>query len=416
MPSIELRSKNTWRLTVEAGYGPNKKRLRERKTIEVEDPVILKSPKKLKEYLNDELLKFKIEVEAGTYISPEKTTFEAFVEEWRQKYAENELAPLTLKTYNHHLANHILPALGHMRLDQIQTMHLVTFINELRKPAARKDGKAGPLASGTIEYIYRVTKNVLSRAADWKIIKVNPMIGVPKPKVEEKEVKFLSEDDAQIVVQKLYDGEPEVWRLFCLGAMIGGFRRGELLGFEWSDVDFENNTFSIHRSISLTKDSQAVIKGPKNKSSKRIVSMPEWYMAELKEYQKEWKKNYWDMKNKWQGGDRQVVFHAGYGKPFYHTQPTKWWTRFLSRHGLEHITFHGLRHSSATLLIEDENNHGSEVDSILKAVQKRLGHSTFQTTADIYAHVTKKKDKKMAEKFDKFNQRIPSPIRPQRVK
>ncbi|MDT2288978.1 hypothetical protein P7H17_26980 [Paenibacillus larvae] len=76
-------------------------------------------------------------------------------------------------------------------------------------------------------------------------------------------------------------------------------------------------TLSINKSISLTVDGRAVEKDPKSKSSKRVVDMPEWYMQELKVHEREWKKEKLFMGDKWLGGDRQYVFHAGYGKPFF---------------------------------------------------------------------------------------------------
>lgn len=89
MASIEKRGKNSWRLVVEAGYGPDHKRIKRSKTIKVEDEALLKTTKKLREHLNDELVKFKTEVEAGVYIAPDKMTFSAFVEEeWKEKYAK----------------------------------------------------------------------------------------------------------------------------------------------------------------------------------------------------------------------------------------------------------------------------------------------------------------------------------------
>ncbi|MNH99352.1 site-specific tyrosine recombinase XerC [compost metagenome] len=68
---------------------------------------------------------------------------------------------------------------------------------------------------------------------------------------------------------------------------------------------------------------------------------------------------------------------------------------------IRYIKFHGLRHSIGTLLLEGETN----VDSILKVIQERLGHSRKSTTEDIYVHVTKKAKKLAAVKFDKFNRK-----------
>lgn len=401
--SIEKRGSNTWRLTVDLGLKGNGKRDRHRRTITVDDPALLKTSKKLRDYLEDQLHQFRREVESGEYIKPEKMLFEDFVEnEWKTKYGSktDNLSPLAYKTYCRHIKNHIMPVFGKKYLEDIKTMHIVTFIDNLGKSGARKDGHGDTLSAGTIQYIHRVLKNILARATEWQLIKSNPVSGVKKPKVEQTEFGFYDEAEAKQVIGALYQ-EQRRWRLFILGAMIGGCRRGELLGLEWPNVDFENGTISVQKSISLTEKSKAVEKGPKSKSSKRTIDMPEWYMNELEVHKREWEleRKKAIVAGEWVGEDREFVFHAGTGKPFYHTYPSEWWIKFIKRHGLKRVRFHDLRHSSATLLIE--------AGASMKAIQKRLGHAKHQTTADIYAHVTKKVSRDTAEKFDKF---APRPV------
>jgi len=401
--SIEKRGENSWRLRIDLGYNPDGTRNRVSKTITVEDKALLKTTKKLQEHLEDQLALFKQEVLSGEYIQPEKMAFAKFVEEWKEKYAAKSLAPLTFKTYEHYLQNHILPAFGHVRIDQIKPLHIVTFLHNLEKPGARKDGRGAMLASGTIEYIYRVFKNILNRAVEWKVIPKHPMEGIKKPKAEYAKPDFYDEQETRQVIEALYK-EPRMWRLLCLGAMLGGFRRGELLALQWPDVDFEENTITIDESISLTIHGQAIVKKPKTDSSIRTVDMPSWYMRELKEWNHEWKVEKLKAGDKWLGDDKQFVFHGGFGKPLYHTQPSHWWKQFIQRHGLRYIRFHDLRHTAATLLIEE--------GTPLKAIQERLGHSRQETTANIYAHVTKKLSKETASKLEKFD---PKKFRPQFV-
>ncbi|WP_254639348.1 hypothetical protein [Cohnella sp. GbtcB17] len=100
-----------------------------------------------------------------------------------------------------------------------------------------------------------------------------------------------------------------------LGALIGGFGRGELVAPTWDDVDFEAGTIRVDESISLTVDGKAIIAAPKTEDSEATVDMPKWYMDELKKYERSWKKNYMQMRDKWKSTDgRRYVFHAGYGK------------------------------------------------------------------------------------------------------
>lgn len=407
--SIEKRGTYSWRLRVDLGFHPDGTRNRPSEPIEITDPSLMKMSekckgykdvsRKLKDYLDDQLAIFKQKVLLGEYIHVEKMSFQEFTENhWKPKYASktDNLSPLTYKTYCKHLTNHIYPVFGNKELSKINTMHVVTFIDDLSKPGARKDGKEDTLSSGSIQYIYRALKNVLSRATEWKIIKENPVEGVKKPKVEQTEFDFYDENEAREVITALYQ-ESRRWRLFILGAMIGGCRRGELIGLEWTDVDFENKTISINKSISLTENSKAIEKAPKSKSSKRTIDMPEWYMSELEIHLREWvlEQKKAVVAGEWLGENRSYVFHAGYGVPFHHGTPTGWWRKFLKRHNLKRIRLHDLRHSSATLLIEE--------GASMKAIQKRLGHAKHQTTADIYAHVTKKVSRDTAEKFDKFS-------------
>ncbi|TFE30803.1 tyrosine-type recombinase/integrase [Cohnella luojiensis] len=402
MASIEKRGVNSWRLIVEAGYDANGKRIKESRTIKIEDEALLKTTKKLRDYLNDELLGFKREVEAGEYIKPAKMTFNEFYEkEWIPKFAVRELKSTTYEAYTTHVKNHLVPVLGHLRLDEIKTMKLVNLFHALLQPGARKDGRGDKLSSRTVQYIFDVAQCVFSCAVEWSLIKVNPLDGVKRPKLDkvEKRAKearknYYEEDETISIIRALYT-EATKWRLYFLGAMLGGFRRGELTALEIPDCDFENNRLRVDESISLTKQGIAIIDDPKNEASADFVDMPVWYMDELKEYLKEWKINKMKLMNKWLGGERQFVFHRGFGKPYYHTTPTDMWKQFCKKHGFRYVTLHGLRHTNATLLLED--------GASMKAIQKRLRHSSSQTTSEIYAHVTKKHSRATAERLDRFN-------------
>ncbi|MNR93693.1 Tyrosine recombinase XerD [compost metagenome] len=415
MGYIEKRGENKWRLVVVTGYKSDGSQNRERENVTIDDPLILKSEKKIKDYLNKELLKFEMKVQAGNYVAPEKMLFKEFIGEWREKYAKDELAGSTLQTYEGHIEVRLIPVFGHMRMDQIKPMHVLSFIKDLEKPGARKDGKEGALDSGTVGYIYRVLKNVLSRACEWKVISENPMEDIPKPKPKNSKEKLLkqrenpqyyNEKEAQQVVDALYNEPSRKWRLLILGSMFGGFRRGELVGLEWPYVLFDDQSLNVENNIPLTKNGQPIEKGPKSDASYRIVDMPEWYMEELALYYEEWKREKERLGTKWEGGDRQFVFHNGKGRPYYYQHPYKWWKRFCARNEIRFIKFHGLRHSTGTLLLEDEDDHN--VDSILKAIQERLGHSRLSTTSDIYVHLSKKVKKKTAGKYDKFSRKSQS--------
>ncbi len=400
MASIQKRGENSYLLVVETGYDAKGKRKRKTKTIRVEDPTLLRAPKRLENYLNEELLKFKIKVEAGAYIAPEKMRFKHFVQEWDLKFAQNQLAVTTRSKYMDHLNNHIIPYFDQMWMDKILTVHIEEFLIHLSMPGVRKDGKKDEgLSDRTISDAYDALKSIFKKAKDWKVIEENPMDSVEKPKYKKKEMNYYEEEEAEQVIIALYNDLSLMWRIYFLGAMIGGMRRGELTALEWKDIDFDKLTITVRQNIPKYVDKKPVIKEPKNGES-RVIGMPSWYMDELKEYKTKWDKNrnILTLKKEWEGGDYEFLFHAGSGKPLYFTTPTTKWNRFIKRNKLKHIRLHDLRHTMVTLLIQAGAN--------MKAISNRAGHRDTKVTDSTYGHVTKSLNRDTAEKFDKFNPKL----------
>ncbi|MDF9844591.1 MULTISPECIES: site-specific integrase [unclassified Paenibacillus] len=389
MPYYEKRGEASWRLVVELGDKLDGSRDRRYKTVRVSDKALLKSVKKLEAYLNEELVKFKIEVEAGEYIAPEKMNFNAFVGEWRDKYAKEHLEEKTLYTYEVNLRKHIIPVFGHQRLDQIKPLHIVTFLKKLAEPGSRKDGKS--LSSGTIQINHRVLKNIFKRAVEWKVIKDNPAASVQKPKVTSKQNTPYNEQEVKQLLQALQK-EPIRWRVMITLAITTGLRRGELLGLEWKHVDLKTGVISVEQSVALSPKGNAHVKDPKTKGSKRKVSLPASVLEELKDYAKHQAKERDRNEIIWEGGDRKFLFCHLNGKAYHQERPYLWFRQFLKKNGFRYIRFHDLRHTSATLLI----NQGVHA----KIISERLGHGNISTTMNVYGHALQSADQAAADKFD----------------
>lgn len=88
MASVQKRGANSFMLVVEIGYDSKGKRKKKTKTIRIKDQSLLKTKKKLNDYLQSELVKFQMEIESGAYITPEKMILAEFVKDWQKKYAE----------------------------------------------------------------------------------------------------------------------------------------------------------------------------------------------------------------------------------------------------------------------------------------------------------------------------------------
>lgn len=274
MASIQKRGENRWRLVAELGYDAQGKRVQERKTIKVEDPALLRAPRRLQNYLESEMVKFQMEVDAGHYIRPEKLTFQAFIEKWLQKFVEVELEEKTKISYRFHTERRILPYFGTMHMDKIKTMHITDYLDYLRTPEAtiNKDGKL--LGSATIVYNYRVLRSIFAKAVEWRVLKENPMIGIKKPPEDDvQEMEVYDEKEIQMLFDALED-EPSHIRVQIVLAVTTGMRRSEIAGLDWKNIDLLNGTINIKQTITMYKDGAPVIKGPKNKNSKRVISIP----------------------------------------------------------------------------------------------------------------------------------------------
>jgi integrase len=389
MPNIQKRGEQSFLLAVDIGF-KGKKRIRRTRTIKIEDKSLLRTTKRLQEHLEKEWYKFKTEIEVGEYISPEKMTVSQFIPDWEKKYAEKHLSESTLDVYIRHIENHIKPTFGDKRLDQVLPIHVVNFLSELGDKE---------LSVGTIQYIYRVLRNIFSRAVEWKIIKDNPVAAVRKPKEtkKKKEPSVYDENEVAKLFESVHD-EPFHWRMFITLALAAGLRRGELLGLEWSHINFKDGTIHIQQTLGRGRDGRAVLKEPKSATSDRIISLSNSVIEELKVYQAESFKERDNVVDLFKEKEHDFLFRNEDGTHFYPTTPTTWWRRFIDKindgneNPIRYIRLHDLRHTSATLLI----NQGVHA----KIISERLGHADIRITMDTYGHALRSADQEAANKLD----------------
>lgn len=389
MANIEKRGENSYRFIVYLPKDANGKYPRQTKTIIIEEKM---TPKQLKEFLDREYLKFKSEVLSGNYVKVDKMLFNDFAKQWEKDFAST----LALTTYGNHqrkLNLHINPVIGHMRMDQINSFHLMSIIRDMK----RYDGKDEPLTYHAKQDVYRTLKSIFKYAVKWGVISKNPMDGVEKPRPSDtdeidKEMQVYEESEIETLMH-LLQSEPASWRMMFTLALAAGLRKGELLGLEWKDVDFENQQIYIHQTIVFTNQGPH-IKTTKTKKSKRYVTLPQSVMNELKAYRKHWAKEKLQKGDVWIEKEREWLFHSFNGTHMYPTSPSKRWKQFIDRHGFKYIRLHDLRHTSASLLIA-QGVHA-------KIISERLGHSDISVTMNTYGHAFKSADRAAADKLDDF--------------
>lgn len=377
--SIEKRGKESWRLTVSAGIDSEGNQIRIRKTIKA----------KSKREAEKELAKMVTEIEKGQFVEPTKLTFADFVERWIEDYAKRNLAPKTLHRYIQILQSRILPVLGHIKVEQIKPVHLLEFYSNLTEEGIRLDGKAGKLSDTTIQYHHRVLSSIFQSAVQWQVIYNNPCSRVKPPKVKKRQSACYNEQQTADLLRAL-ENEPLKYKVIVILALSTGLRRGELMGLEWSDINFKSNTLEVKRTSQYVPGIGVITKEPKTETSKRVISIPESVMSLLKKYKSEQAKERLEVGDLWQGSDR--LFTTWDGRPMHPDTISGWFPELLNRNGLPRIPFHGLRHTAATLLI------GQGVHA--KTISSRLGHSSISTTMNIYGHALRSADREAADKID----------------
>jgi len=376
-----------YRLFASGGSGPGGARKRLTQTVSAKSD---REAEKL-------LAKFVAEVEKGEFIEPSKLSFAEFVERWLKNYGESSLAPKTLYSYKDMLKKYIIPSLGHLQIEQIRPMHLVELYRNLGEDGVRHDKKPGGLSTRSISYTHKIISSILSHAVRWQIIQSNPASRVTPPKVTKKQAGCYNEEQVMVMLEAL-EREDIKYRVIIQVALFSGQRRGEIMGLEWKDIDFGKGTLEVRQASQYLPDRGVFTKEPKNESSERLLSLPPSLLDLLRQYKRAQAETRLKVGDLWQGTDH--VFTTWDGKPMHPDTISSWFPAFLERHGLPHLTFHGLRHTAATMAI----NLGLPA----KSISGRLGHSNIGITMDLYGHYLRSADMVMADKLEQVYQRMKS--------
>ncbi len=300
--------------------------------------------------------------------------FENFAEQWFEEYARVNLRNTSFERMKQ-LTQRVYPAIGHLRLDKITGRHLQQFINGLAlNGKSKKTGK--PLSRKTVIHHLSFISDVFSYAVKMDMISDNPARRVTVPKGEKKEKEIYTIEEVEKILT-LLESEPIKYRSFFTLAIYSGFRRGELLGLEWKDIDWETGVISVRRTSNYTKAQGIYTDTTKTKKSQRTLKFPRYIIDMLWELKQEQDRERERVGSKWEDHDR--LFTKWNGMPMNNQTPYGWFTEFCEKNELRFCDIHSMRHFNASVLI----NAGIDA----AAVSSALGHSCIGTTTNIYCHV-----------------------------
>jgi integrase len=284
------------------------------------------------------------------------------------------VAPSTLHDYRYHIRSHILPALGHLKLQDIEPRRVDAFMKGMLDRN---------LSQRTCQYAYAVLRRALQFAVDWKYIPVNPAsarMRAAKRRVttELSRIRFLTQDESRIFLDAVRGDRFEA--LYTL-AITTGMRQGEMLGLQWSDLDLDNGKLTIYRALHRTKRPHGgddpgawfTLRQPKTPGSRRTIEIPEVTVEALLRHRESQARLKDLAGSSWQ--EQKLVFTTNIGTPLDTSNILHDFQRLLKRAGMEKMRFYDLRHTHASLLIA--------VGVHPKKIAERLGHASIKLTMDL---------------------------------
>ena len=324
----------------------------------------------------------------GTYKAPCKLTVGEWLDIWTQDYLGGVKAS-TAYLYKKNVELYIVPHLGNIKLEALNTHTVQHFYNQLVSPT---DPAVNPLSAKTVKNIHGVFHKAMQQAVLIGYLRYNPADACILPRIERKKIKPF--DDAQITAFLTAIQGNRFETLFIL-TLFTGMREGEVLGLTWDCIDFHTGIISVEKQMQLHQDKGSKgyeLVSPKNGRS-RTIAAAQTVLARLQQQCR------WQMQQKlllgsdWQNPEG-LVFTNEFGTHL--TKPTVYreYKRIVAAIGCPDARFHDLRHSYAVAAIRAGDD--------IKTVQGNLGHATAAFTLDVYGHVTDQMKRESADRMERF--------------
>lgn len=369
------RGGDSWELTVTLGTDFTGKRKRFTKTVHCKN----------ERAAERELSRFLVDCEDGNFNASKPTTVEAlsilYMEECVKLYHKRNTQESTQQIIN----KWITPFLGRRKISAVKKIDIQQWVNMMVKQ--KKSPK-------TVNNNYTVMKKMFDYAVEVDLLAKTPCDHIRLPKNKKKEAKTYMINDVEKILKGL-DALPkdqQIFKCYILLSLFGGFRHGELLGFDWDHVDFDSHEINVEQTRYWSDEGELFIDSPKSENSIRTVTLPEFVIKELKKLKSIQIEQSFQLLDSYKSNP--AIFKMEDGSCMPDKKAYYWFQTFCKHNNLPFSGIHRLRHTHASLLA----NLGSD----MVQVSNRLGHSKLSTTLNIYTHMFENKDTSMAEKLDLF--------------
>ena len=317
---------------------------------------------------------------------PTITTYRELVALWWESY-KNTIKPNSQQSMEGIVRLHILPVFGDYKLEKLTTPIIQQQVNKWADKANK--GEKGAYAN--YSFLNNINRRILQYGVTMQAIQHNPARDVIIPRKQqnkEHKVKFFSNQELKQFLDYLEDLDQSSYENFFdyvlyKTLLASGCRIGEALALEWSDIDLKKGIISISKTLNRYQETNT----PKSKAGLREVDIDTATVSLLKEYKKRQQIQAWQL-----GRSVSIVFTPFTTKYAYACLLRKRLQGHLKAAGVPDISFHGFRHTHATIMLYA----GIEA----KDLQYRLGHSNISMTLNTYVHATKEGAKKAVSFFE----------------
>jgi integrase len=322
---------------------------------------------KTKEDARRNLRKARGDAERGLVFDADNLKVGEYLDRWLSDSVRDTVKATTFERYEQIARLHLKPALGRVKLKALTPAHV--------RGLYREKLEAGSSAR-TVRYVHTTLHKALKQAVLDGLIPRNVTESVKPPQPSREEMCPLTPEQAKHLLQVAHESVDRLEALYVL-AIHTGLRQGELLGLKWDDVDLEDGSLQVRRTLTITKDGP-VFTSPKTTGSRRSVKLTSNAVEVLKHHLERQLGEIDRVGSLW--SENGLIFASESGEPINrHNLTRRSFKPLLKRAGLPQIRFHDLRHTCATLLLTRNVN--------VKIVSEMLGHSTIAITLDTYSHV-----------------------------
>ena len=364
--SIIKRSTGSWTIIINLGRDPATAKRKQQW-------VTIRGTKKQAETRLAELLN---QMDTGGFIKPTKETFGSFLQRYLDDYISTQIRATTLEAYQQR-GKHLIDGLGHIPVSELREEHIHKYYRE----------KSKTLSPGTLIKHHNLLRSALSQGVIWRTLTRNVAEAVKPPKVSRKEMRALTGPEVHRMLEACED---TAWHSIFHTLTWTGLRRSELLGLRWKDVDLILASLRVVQSVQRLNTGEFIVQEPKTASGRRTIALSPASCLVLREHREKQEADATLLGR--QLAEDDLVFSHPDGSPRDPSTLPLAFRRLTRRVGLDGVRLHDLRHTMASLYLEQGVNP--------KTVAERLGHASVTITLDLYSHCLPGVQEAAAVQFD----------------